>query len=129
MIDLFNIPVMVMDGKPDKSGDIITSDNVKLDNRSVCVVINGDTGLSGAVGTAFLTKRDNVLYANISLLDDKIELDLDTLTPSVSGKVNRSTSDIGNNHRFVTDFTVDAISLNIVGNIDDRVKKLEKPCK
>lgn len=125
-MEILKVPVLIADGTPDKSGDIISSGTDIEFNSSVCVMLDGNAKLSEAVGTAHLKKSGNTLFADISILEGVLSnKEIETLTPSISGVVLKSVVDMTNKQRFITNMKINSISLNLRGNLDKRIKRLK----
>lgn len=68
-----SVAVLVCDGVPDSTGDIFRKDGVEVPEGAVPVTLEFGRTFGDLLGTAKLHWRENVLFADLELLDPRMK--------------------------------------------------------
>lgn len=120
--------VLIADGEPDSSGDILKIENLdlsNLENRNMTVPVNLNFSHKpeDCIGFAKLSVEGNNVYADIEFLDtEKANLKKSLpMYPAIGGYC---TGRDVNNHKMVTGFSISSIAFNHNENSDKRIEKV-----
>jgi hypothetical protein len=113
------VAILVCDGKPDSSGEVFRKDGVQLPDTEVPVVLEFQNDLAAHIGKAKLYWRENVLFADLDLLDTRMKENASKiLYPAVDGVVHERRGDV----LYKTE--VKRVGLSIGCNADSRIGTL-----
>jgi len=111
--------ILIADGKPDRAGDMLNIEKIKLPKFDVPVYLDTFGRPDRVVGFAELKKEKNEVWADISFFRNVWDL---PLFPCASGKILERNP---NNHFSIEGAVIESVSLSTIGNADERIKPIK----